>query len=42
MCSLSDRFGQRWSSINAEVDLFVQEAILVADDEAGFRIIFGD
>jgi hypothetical protein len=33
---------ERWSSINTEVDLLVQEAVLVADDEASFRIIFRD
>jgi hypothetical protein len=40
--SLSESFGNCWSAIDAEVNLLVQQAVFVTDDQPGFGVIFGN
>ena len=35
-------FAEGWGGLDVEVDFLVQEAIFMADHEAGFRIVLGE
>jgi len=39
---LESGLGNRRRGINGEVNLLVQQAVFVADDQPSFRVIFGD